>query len=455
MGNAAVQAGKRAAYPAYKPSGMDWVGDIPSHWDIHRLKHIASVQFSSVDKHTIEDEDPVRLCNYVDVYYNDFIREGIDFIAATAMRSEIDRFQLRHGDVLITKDSEAWDDIAVPAYVAEELDGVLCGYHLAHIRPDLRKVIGEYLFRAFRSRGVNDQFCVAANGITRFGLGKYWLDNGLFPVPPLDEQQAIAAFLDRETERIDALVAKKERQIELLQEKRTALISHAVTKGLNPNAKMKDSGIEWLGEIPEHWEVKTVWMLFYLGRGRVISNIEISENSGDYPVFSSQTENNGILGHIATFDFEGDYLTWTTDGANAGTVFEHHDRFNCTNVCGTLKAKYELNYTFFRHIINQATKWFVRHDINPKLMNNVMASIRILAPPFEEQNAIAAFLDRETAQIDALIEKVRDSIEMLHEYRIALISAAVTGKIDVRTVPADRQAGVNRLKTRDRSREES
>lgn len=212
-----------------KDSGVAWLGEIPEHWEVHRLKHVALVQFSSVDKHAVDGEEPVHLCNYVDVYYNDFIKEGLDFMAATATRSEIERFQLRQGDVLITKDSEAWDDIAVPAYVAQKLDDVLCGYHLAHIRPNRRKMLGEYLFRAFRSRGINDQFRVAANGITRFGLGKYWVDNGRFPIPPLDEQKAIAAFLRRETGKIDSLVEKINLSLDRLREYRTALISAAVT----------------------------------------------------------------------------------------------------------------------------------------------------------------------------------------------------------------------------------
>ena len=199
-----------------------------------------------------------------------------------------------------------------------------------------------------------------------------------------------------------------------------------------PYPKYKPSGIEWLGEVPEHWEVVPVWMLFALGRGRVISNLEIADNAGIYPVFSSQTENDGIMGHLNTFDFDGEYLTWTTDGANAGTVFARNGKFNCTNVCGTLKAKTHLSYVFFGHALGQATSWFVRYDINPKLMNNVMASIRVQVPPSDEQRAIATFLDRETARIDALIEKVRQSIDLLREYRTALISAAVTGKIDVR-----------------------
>ncbi len=263
-------------------------------------------------------------------------------------------------------------------------------------------------------------------------MGKYWLDNGLFPVPPVDEQRAIASFLDRETARIDALIAKKQQQVELLQEKRAALITHAVTGGLDPKVKMKDSGVESLGAIPEHWKVQAVWMLFSSGRGRVISNIEIADSPGQYPVYSSQTENNGVMGYVNTFDFEGEYLTWTTDGANAGTVFARHGRFNCTNVCGTLRAKADLDYTFFCHALNQSTPWFVRHDINPKLMNNVMSSIRVQVPPIEEQSAIAASLDWETSRIDALIERITESISLLREYYTTLISAAVTGKIDVR-----------------------
>src|SRR3990170_5396390 len=244
-------------YPAYKASGSKWLGDIPAHWKVRRLKYVAASNFSGVNKHTVDDETPVRLCNYVDVYYNDYITPDIAFMEATATQTEIARFTLKKGDVLVTKDSEAWDDIAIPAYVVSDLQGVLCGYHLAHIRAAIGVFHGEYLFRAFSASGINDQFMVEATGITRYGLGKYGLDNSLFPLPPIEEQHAIAAFLNHETKRIDQLIARKERQIELLQEKRTALISHAVTKGLNPKAKMKDSRIAWLGEIPEHWRVCT------------------------------------------------------------------------------------------------------------------------------------------------------------------------------------------------------
>src|SRR6202011_3685441 len=126
------------------------------------------------------------------------------------------------------------------------------------------------------------------------------------------------------------------------------------TKGLDPNIRVKDSGVEWLGEIPTHWEVRAIWTLFSLGRGRVISHEEISENHGRYPVYSSQTEADGVMGYLATYDFDGEYLTWTTDGAKAGTVFTRKGRFNCTNVCGTLKARRsdQISLHFIRDALN-------------------------------------------------------------------------------------------------------
>lgn len=212
-----------------KDSGIEWMGNIPEHWAVRKLKYVARANFSSVDKHTFEDELSVRLCNYVDVYYNDHITSGLEFMEATATPEEVRRFTIKKGDVLVTKDSEEWDDIAVPAYVAEQIEGVLCGYHLAHIRAYPDWMDGNYLFCAFAARGINDQFRVEASGVTRYGLSKYALDNALFPVPPVKEQVTITAFLDRETTRIDGLIKRVEESIAMLREYRAALISAMVT----------------------------------------------------------------------------------------------------------------------------------------------------------------------------------------------------------------------------------
>jgi len=247
---------KYPAYPKYKKSGVEWLGDLPEHWEVKRLKTSAIHWVSNVDKVPSENEVPVKLCNYTDVYYNDFITSDMELMETTATKEEIEKFHLNEEDVVITKDSESWDDIAISALVTKTTPDLVCGYHLAIIRPKKEKLSGRYLLRELQCSQVNHQFQIAATGVTRYGLPKSAIGEALIPLPPFSEQQTIAAFLDRETGRIDSLISKKQKLIELLKEKRTALISRAVTKGLSPKVKMKPSGVEWLGDVPEHWAVK-------------------------------------------------------------------------------------------------------------------------------------------------------------------------------------------------------
>src|ERR1700722_8046837 len=227
----------------------------PDGWVVRRLKYVSDVQVSNIDKKSVDGEEPVRLCNYVDVYKHDVISSDMEFMEATATEAQIEKFSLNKGDVLITKDSETWDDIAVPAVVAGDLPGVVCGYHLAHVRPKTEILDGRYLARCFAARGIAEQFFLSANGITRFGLGKDEITSGWFPIPPIDTQRRIADYLDHEMARIDALIAAKERLLQLLTEKRRGLITHAVTRGLNSAAPLRDSGLPWLGNIAQHWEL--------------------------------------------------------------------------------------------------------------------------------------------------------------------------------------------------------
>jgi len=196
--------------------------------------------------------------------------------------------------------------------------------------------------------------------------------------------------------------------------------------------KYKDSGISWIGEIPEHWQVTIIGRVTKLGRGRVISRSEMLENPGKYPVYSSQTENNGIMGYLATYDFEGEYVTWTTDGANAGTVSYRKGKFNCTNVCGTIQPIdwEKIDLRFLPYFLNLGTKFSVRLDINPKLMNGMMAKIPLVLPPKSEQTAIANYLDCKTAQIDELIAKKERLLELYEEEKTAIINQAVTRGIN-------------------------
>ena len=241
-------------YPAYKLSGVPWLGDVPEHWEVRRLRTVTDMRVSNVDKHTKQDEIPVRLCNYVDVYKNDRITQSMPFMRATARKDEIEKFRLQRGDVLITKDSETWDDIGVPALVVNSAEDLLSGYHLALLRP-FKEVLGAYLARALLSKAVAYQFHVRANGVTRYGLTHTGIQSVHLPLPPLGEQRGIVRYLDHVDGRIQRYVAAKEKLAGLLEEERQAVVNRAVTRGLDPNVRLKPSGVEWLGDVPEHWEV--------------------------------------------------------------------------------------------------------------------------------------------------------------------------------------------------------
>ena len=210
-----------------KPSGVEWIGEMPAHWEVKRLKYVAEILPSNVDKHIYPDEIQVRLCNYTDVYYNDYITVDTVLEKGSCNEREFAKFVLRKGDVIITKDSETPDDIGVPTFVKDDLDDVVCGYHLTMIKPLACR--GEFIFRFIQSDRTRKYFELESNGITRYGLGKPSIENLLLPIPTGAEQQQIANFLDRKTERIDDLITSEHRKIQLLQEYRQSLISEAVT----------------------------------------------------------------------------------------------------------------------------------------------------------------------------------------------------------------------------------
>jgi type I restriction enzyme S subunit len=440
-------------YPAYKPSGADWLGDIPAHWEVRRLKFLASVIFSNVDKHSKEEELPIRLCNYVDVYKNEHIVSSLDFMEATAGINEIRKFTLKKGDIIITKDSEEWQDIAVPALVSEELDNVICGYHLALIRPFPNIVGNGYLFRSFQAAAINYQFQVAASGITRYGLGKQALGNSLFLVPPLAEQRAIADYLDRETAQIDALIAKKREMLDLLERQRTALISHAVTKGLNPAAPLKPSGVDWLGEIPAHWEVRRLKFVASINPDSLPETTP-KDYAFEY-IDIGNVSSDGRVSAIQEYTFEtaptrarrkvqaGDTIISTVRTYLQAIAFieDYLSNYIVSTGFAVLRPKENVHSRFLYYLVRSQVfvDAVMAHSSGvsyPAIAPTSLAGLWGLLPPLAEQRAIAEYLDRETAQIDRLKGEVEASIDLLQRYRTALISAAVTGKVDVRAPAA-------------------
>ncbi len=268
--------------------------------------------------------------------------------------------------------------------------------------------------------------------------------NILLAVPSMPEQCSIAAFLDHETAKIDVLVAEQERLIALLKEKRQAVISHAVTKGLDPNAPMKDSGVEWLGQVPAHWELRKVSQLFRAGKGRfgqMLTKEFCGTHEGDYPVYSGQTENDGVMGTWDQFEFDvGDIgvLFSTTVGAKAMHLRQLFGRFSLSQNCMIIwptSDKCTVRF-FYYHLqpLFQFQRALIPDHMQASFRIEDLYGYVIVLPPRDEQMQIVQFIDQETVQLDVLTKEADAAINLLKERRAALISAAVTGKIDVRGV---------------------
>ncbi len=444
---------ERQSYPNYKPSGVEWLGDIPVHWDVRRLKHAVKMRVSNVDKHIKDGELPVRLCNYVDVYKNDRITENLLFMRATATPAEIERFQIKLGDVLITKDSEVWNDIGVPALVEYSARDLVCGYHLALLRPLKGVINGAYLFRSLQCSVIAHQFHVAANGVTRYGMSHHGIKSAFLPLPPLAEQTAIARYLDQADERIRRYISSRERLIELLEEYRQAVIHHAATRGLDPDVRLKPSGVEWLGDVPAHWGVAAVKRHYSIQLGKMLQNGPNVPTDIAVPYlkaqhvqwFSVRTTDVPTMWasphEIEQFGIRaGDLLVCEGgEGGRCSLIEEVPPGYIIQNALHRVRSSGNSRNDYLQYVMSSISKtgWF--DAINNKatiahFTAEKFGSLMIPVPPIPEQVTIVAYLDKATADIDAAIDRARREIELLSEYRTRLIADVVTGKVDVRDV---------------------
>jgi type I restriction enzyme S subunit len=421
-------------YDSYKESGIEWIGATPAHWEVKKLKHLFDIIPSNVDKKSKEDETKVLLCNYVDVYKNDKISFDLNFMVASASASQIDKLTLKQFDVIATKDSEDPNDIGIPALVLDNMNGVVCGYHLTLFRSKESEILGKYLFWFLKSKMCSQYFSTLARGITRYALGTSAFSNlPLFSIGDINEVSAIVNYLDHKTTQIDILISKKQQFISLLQEERIAVINQAVTKGLDPKVKMKDSGIEWLGEIPEHWEVKRMKYLCDVTTGG--KDTENREDDGKYPFFvRSQT-----IERISTYSFDGEAILTAGDGVGVCKVwhyvnekFDFHQRVYMMSNFQLVLGKYLFYYlkeNFGKEVMKLSAKSTV-DSLRRPMFQNFMVCFGSL----DEQKRIIEQIEIEEIRIDTLIGKSQQEIELLKEYKTALISEVVTGKFDVRDV---------------------
>lgn len=223
-----------------KETGVEWLGSIPKHWNYKKLKYVADVFPSNIDKKSKDKEKEVYLCNYMDVYNNDYIHKDLDFMKATASNDQIEKFKLRIGDVLATKDSESPDDIGIPALVIEDFDDTVLGYHTTLIRAFDSDILSSYIFNLMRSSKLNAHFEISARGITRFGLSVSAFKDVVIPIPPKEEQKSIVSYIEQKLKSIKTNVSLILDEIELLKEYKQALIYEAVTGKIDVRDKITD-----------------------------------------------------------------------------------------------------------------------------------------------------------------------------------------------------------------------
>ncbi len=430
-------------YPAYKDSGVEWLGEIPEHWKVKRLKHLATLN----DEVLPESSDPNLELIYVDISSVDAHigitkTETVVFGKAPSRARRI----VHDGDVIVSTVRTYLR--AIVAIKAPE-PNLVVSTGFAVIRPwRLETSFASYALRAphFVERVVANSSGVSYPAINASSLASYPI-----AYPRADEQRAIARFLDRETAKIDRLVARKERLLELLQEKRTALITRAVTWGLGPSVPMKDSSSEWLGKTPVHWKLKklkhvtpgiTVGIVvnpskYYVDQGvPCLRSLNVSRGAIDTANLVFISENANEL-HRKSKIFAGDVVVVRTGQAGtAAIVPKALDGANCIDLLIVRRSEQVLSqfvYYFLnsRPALSQATELSVG-AIQSHYNTSTLAQLVIPQVPIDEQSDIVKHLDRATAEIDRLITKVQGAINLLVEFRTTLISAAVTGKIDVR-----------------------
>ena len=423
-------------YSEHRNSGVEWLGEIPAHWSAKRLKFLGPARISKLDT---KPDDAV----YV----------GLEHVESWT------------GRLLLETQPESVDSVVSSFAAGDVLFGKLRPYLAKAARPDFDGVCTSEILPLRPAPGCFQSYmmyCLLNAPYIR------WLDSLTYgtkmprvnpeqvgssraPVPPEPEQHAIAAFLDRETAEIDGLVEREERLIELLQEKRAALITRAVTRGLDPNVPMKDSGVEWLGEIPAHWDIAPVYARYEVALGKMLDTKRVTgESSGRYLRNVDVQWDAVNVEDLPKMDFPS--------SERNRYLLRPEDLLVCEGgeVGRTAIWDGELDECFYQKAIHRVRPWsdseiprffyFLMYALakrgvftaggNPNTIDHLTAvqlrHYRVPFPGTSEQHSITAFLDRETAEIDALIAKVHQAIGYLKEFRTALISAAVTGKIDVR-----------------------
>ena len=428
-----------------KDSGIPWIGEIPKGWKVMKLRNLGKFSASGIDKKVVEDEPLVRIINYVDIYKNtnkELWEQNYMVVSAPAEKCQ--EHQVNVGDMFFTPSSETIEDIGVSAVVMEELANTAFSYHIIRFQPTTDI---DFNFRKYITNNTAclNYFSSCATGSIRKTISRDVFKECIVLLPPLAEQQRIAEFLDRKCAEVDEMIALQEQIIEELKAYKQSVITEAVTKGLNPAAPMRDSGIEWIGEIPEHWDIVTPKALFSQRKEKAKEGQKQLTSSQQYGILY-QDEYSEITGNkvvVVMKDF--DILKQVQAGDFVISMRSFQGGLEYSTKTGSISSAYvmlipNLDYVyprFYRWLFKsicyinalQSTSNMVRDGQAMRFSN--FAQVPLYQVPLKEQESIADYLDEKCADIDKLIQTKQEKIESLKEYKKSIIYEYVTGKREI------------------------
>ena len=434
-------------YPRYKDSGVEWIGEIPEEWKNVRLKHLTKKIGSGITPRGGAESylvSGIPLIRSQNVQFEGLSREGLAYISDEQNEKMINSKALPN-DVLLNITGAS---IGRTCMVPQNMGQSNVNQHVCIIRPK-KSSFSQFIWRFLSSHVGQIQVFEGEDGISREGLNFERIKNFVITLPPDEDIERIAAYLDRDSTAIISLISKKQRLIELLKEKRAAIITRAVTKGLDPNAPMKDSGVEWIGEMPKHWNIGLIKQGYQVTLGKMLQPNKRSENDFEAPYLRSANIQDGFVdtSEIKTMYFnksedhllleEGDLLVCEGGDVGRAAIWSNQVS-NCRFQNSINRIRSKTNSVRYLFYLLKASKrsGFIDFLCNRATISHFTAEkvkgLRIVYPDMTEQLKIANYLDKETSRMNSFISKIEKSIELLKEYRSALITAAVTGKIDVR-----------------------
>ncbi len=436
-------------YPSYKSSEVEWLGDVPAHWEVKRLKTIGRIRYG-LGQPPRELADGLPLIRATNVDHGRITDKNLLYIDPSDVPNGRDAI-LREKEIIVVRSGAYTGDSAI---VPKAYDGAITGYDMV---VSVTGAQPEFVAMALLCKYVRDDQLIAAS--TRSAqphLNAEELGTAILLVPPLSEQTAIVAYLDQADERIRCYVSSREWLIELLEEYRQGVIHHAVTRGLDPDVRLKPSGVEWLGDVPAHWGVAAVKRHYSIQLGKMLQNgpnvptdIAVPYLKAQHVQWFSVRTTDAPTMWASPHEIEqfgiraGDLLVCEGgEGGRCSLVEEVPPGYIIQNALHRVRSFGTNRNDYLQYVMSSISKtgWF--DAINNKatiahFTAEKFGSLMIPIPPLPEQTAIVLYLDKATADIDAAIDRARREIELLGEYRTRLIADLVTGKVDVREAAAD------------------